>query len=285
MVEFGLHSVYRLFAVTDDGGQEVVAEIPVDHPAYMHSFAMTERYLALVEFPLVVSALALKFSGRPFIENYHWKPERGLRFHVVDKATGRVVTTARADATFAFHHVNAFEQNGDVFVDIAAYPDNSIIDDLFLHHLRAGDPVSPAELRRYRLPAGGSTATYERLSSESIELPRLNYKRSNTKDYCYTYGVGAHRPGDFTNQLVKVDVRERTAKVWRDENCYVGEPVFVAAPDAAAEDDGIVLSVVLNASQGNSFLLVLDAASFTELARAEAPHHIPFGFHGQFFDE
>jgi carotenoid cleavage dioxygenase-like enzyme len=30
-------------------------------------------------------------------------------------------------------------------------------------------------------------------------------------------------------------------------------------------------------------LLVLDAASFTERARATVPHAIPFGFHGQFF--
>ena len=46
---------------------------------------------------------------------------------------------------------------------------------------------------------------------------------------------------------------------------------------------GVVLSVVLDANAGRSFLLVLDAGSFEELARAEAPHHIPFGFHGQYF--
>jgi carotenoid cleavage dioxygenase-like enzyme len=39
--------------------------------------------------------------------------------------------------------------------------------------------------------------------------------------------------------------------------------------------------VVLDARAGRSFLLVLDAGSFGELARATAPHHIPFGFHGQ----
>jgi carotenoid cleavage dioxygenase-like enzyme len=32
-------------------------------------------------------------------------------------------------------------------------------------------------------------------------------------------------------------------------------------------------------------MLVLDAAELTELARAEAPHHIPYGFHGQFVGE
>ena len=44
----------------------------------------------------------------------------------------------------------------------------------------------------------------------------------------------------------------------------------------------MILSVVLDTRAGRSFLLVLDAGSFGELARAEAPHHIPFGFHGQY---
>ena len=44
----------------------------------------------------------------------------------------------------------------------------------------------------------------------------------------------------------------------------------------------MLLSIVLDGRKGNSFLLVLDAGSLEELARAEVPHHIPFGFHGQF---
>ena len=54
-------------------------------------------------------------------------------------------------------------------------------------------------------------------------------------------------------------------------------------PGRDGEDDGVVLSVVLDTNAGRSFLLVLDAGSFEEIARAEAPHHIPFGFHGQYF--
>jgi carotenoid cleavage dioxygenase-like enzyme len=81
---------------------------------------------------------------------------------------------------------------------------------------------------------------------------------------------------------VKADVVERRSTVWADADCFPGEPVFVAAPRAADEDAGVLLSVVLDARRGNSFLLVLDARSLEELARAEVPHHIPFGFHGQF---
>ena len=44
----------------------------------------------------------------------------------------------------------------------------------------------------------------------------------------------------------------------------------------------MVLSVVLDFRAGRSFLLVLDACSPEERAWAEAPHHIPFGFHGDY---
>jgi carotenoid cleavage dioxygenase-like enzyme len=41
--------------------------------------------------------------------------------------------------------------------------------------------------------------------------------------------------------------------------------------------------VVLDARRGTSFLLVLDATDLSELVRAEVPHHIPYGFHGNYF--
>jgi carotenoid cleavage dioxygenase-like enzyme len=81
---------------------------------------------------------------------------------------------------------------------------------------------------------------------------------------------------------VKVDVSDGSRLEWRAEGCYPGEPIFVREPGAEAEDGGVILSVVLDAAAERSFLLVLDAGTMAELARAEAPHHIPFGFHGQY---
>jgi carotenoid cleavage dioxygenase-like enzyme len=55
----------------------------------------------------------------------------------------------------------------------------------------------------------------------------------------------------------------------------------VPAPGDRAEDEGVLLSVVLDAERETSFLLVLDAGTLEEAARARVPHHIPFSFHGQ----
>ncbi len=72
-------------------------------------------------------------------------------------------------------------------------------------------------------------------------------------------------------------------RVWREPGSFPGEPVFVPRPGGKAEDDGAVLSVVLDGRTARSFLLVLDAKTFSELGRAAVPHHIPFGFHGRLF--
>jgi len=61
-----------------------------------------------------------------------------------------------------------------------------------------------------------------------------------------------------------------------------GEPIFVPSPEAKAEDDGVVLSVVLDGKRTKSMLLVLNARDMTELARAEMEIPFPLGFHGAF---
>jgi beta,beta-carotene 9',10'-dioxygenase len=286
VLDFGRKSTYRLFSIDQaTGRQSVVATIPVTRPAYMHSFGMTERYLILAEFPLVVDPLRLLFSGKPFICNYRWEPDRGVRFHVVEKASGRIERTARSEAFFAFHHVNAFEDGSELVVDLVAFPDAGVIDQLYLDRLRSSEPVrATGKLTRFRIGPGES-APQEPLSDVPIELPRFDYQRHAGRRHRYVYGVGNEVTGDFPDSLVKLDLDLGTASRWHEEGCYPGEPVFVEAPGTPIEDEGVILSVVLDARTAASFLLILDAPTFQELARAEAPHHIPFGVHGRYLKD
>jgi beta,beta-carotene 9',10'-dioxygenase len=284
--KLGARSSYRFFALDSPRADapatpRVIASLPVKEPAYMHSFGLTERWLVLAEFPLVVNPLALALSGRPYIENYRWKPELGTRFTLVDRASGEAIGGFRADPCFAFHHVNAYEDGEEVVVDLCAFADAQVIEDLYLERLREGKPVSSAKLTRFRLRPSDRSVSQQRLADCDIELPRINYARCNERPYRYVWGV-CDGPSGWLERIVKLDTHERSSSSWRQEGCYAGEPVFVARPGAEHEDDGVLLSVVLDASAGSSFLLVLDAADLSERARPRVPHHIPFGFHGQF---
>ncbi len=283
VTEFSARNTYKLFAVpAGSSSRRLIAKIPAGRePSYMHSIAMTERFLVVVAWPAVLDPLRMIRKGGAFMDNMSWKPELGSTFHVVDRQSGEHVASGRGDAFFCFHHINAFEDGDEVVVDLCAYDDPSIIESLEVSKLRAGNAPPPhAFPTRYRVPLGGGDVRGERLSEEALELPRIDYGRHNGRPYRYVYGAGS---GDWMDRVVKLDVESGETLRWEQDGCYPGEPVFVRRPEGEAEDDGVLLSLVLDAEARSSYLAVLDAHTLEELARAEAPHVIPFGFHGQFF--
>jgi carotenoid cleavage dioxygenase-like enzyme len=279
--KLGPRTSYRFFLLRPDSSSpEVIGSYVVREPAYMHSFGLTERWLVLAEFPFVVNPLRLASGRRPYIENYRWKPERGTRFHLFDRRTGEHAGPFTTEARFGFHHVNAFDEDDGVVVDICTFPDAGIVEDLYLQRLRDGKPAARPALERFRItPGTGEVRIEQPVPGAAFELPRINYSRCNERSYRYVWGVGLE--SGWFDRIVKADLKTGSSGTWASDGAYPGEPVFVAAPDAAGEDDGVLLSVVLGAD-GTSFLLVLDAGSMTELARALVPHHIPFGFHGMY---
>jgi Retinal pigment epithelial membrane protein len=94
----------------------------------------------------VVNPLRLKFSGKPFIRNYQWEPDRGgpvSRRREGKRASGAEQRGA-GRAVFAFHHVNASRGRRGV-VDIVAFPDSGVINQVYLDPLRSAEPVTATE--------------------------------------------------------------------------------------------------------------------------------------------
>jgi beta,beta-carotene 9',10'-dioxygenase len=287
ITQLSLKSIYHVYRMSANSNQrQLIASIPVQEAAYMHTFGLTENFVILVEFPLFFNLLSMAAGTKTPAESLEWKPERGTRFVIINRHDGSVVTAHDDQAFFTFHHVNAFEQGNEILLDMPVYPDKSLIDGFYLSELRnATDRViTGGELRRYRIPLNGSSVTHEVISDVPIELPRINYRRCNGQPYQFAYGNSNQQPHNFNDSLVKIDVQQGTSKIWQEAGCYPGEPVFAAAPHTGAEDEGVLLSVVADTQKPSSFLLVLDAQSFTEIARAEIPHLIPFHFHGQYFE-
>lgn len=82
--------------------------------------------------------------------------------------------------------------------------------------------------------------------------------------------------------IVKFDNTTQTSIFWDTEGHTPGEPIFVADPEGTAEDDGVLLTVVLDGFVERSYLLVLRAKDLTELGRAEMRGPMSFGFHGAY---
>ncbi|XP_068016022.1 carotenoid-cleaving dioxygenase, mitochondrial [Melanerpes formicivorus] len=264
-----------------------------------------------------------KLRGKTILDGISWEPQYNTYFHVVNKHTGEVLPGQWCSKPFAtFHQINAFEDRGCVVLDLCCQDDGASLAAYKLQNLRKSgegldqvyESIARAFPRRFVLPLnvnsetpvgknlnplpytlaravkdadGKVWCTHENLHPEGfeevggLEFPQINYSGYNGRRYRYFYGCGfGHLVGD---SLIKVDVETKNFKMWKEDGSYPSEPVFVPVPNAAAEDSGVILSVVVSPTENQSaFLLVLDAETFRELGRAEVPRQMPYGFHGIF---
>ena len=287
VTNMGKSSHYDFYKIPDGKAErDIIASIPVKYPAYMHSFALTKNYIVLAQYPYRVNPLKLLLRSKPFIENFSWEPKEGTAFIVISRKTGQLAGKYESSAFFAFHHVNAYEDENKVVLDIVSYEDASIIKSFYLDVLAGNfsEKYRDSRITRFVINLKNKSVDSFALSDDSPELPRINYEKFNGKKYNYAYAVGLDRK-EFINKLFKINVESGKKKTWQKQSCYPGEPVFVQKPGSEAEDDGIILSVVLDSRNKNSFLLVLDAKTFRQAATAAVPHHIPFGFHGNYYPQ
>ncbi|HAA16623.1 MAG TPA: beta-carotene 15,15'-monooxygenase [Cytophagales bacterium] len=283
VTELGPTSYYHVYRQEKNSAErKVIASIKVKEPSYMHSLGMTENYVIVTAFPLVTQALKFRFTLKAFIEKYTWEPDRETIIYLIDKHTGEVKTYA-TEAFFAFHHVNAFEEDGKVIFDLLAYKNAQVIYDLYLEKLRSGDlEIVAGHLWRFELELSKGSVTRKVISESWMELPQINYGRVNGKPYQFMYSAGSTTPSAFLDVIHKADVTTGQVWTWIEEGCHPAEPIFIEKPGATAEDEGVLLSIVLDTRRQCSFLLVLDAQTLEEKARARVPHPINFGFHGTF---
>jgi torulene dioxygenase len=114
----------------------------------------------------------------------------------------------------------------------------------------------------------------------NIELPRINPEYAG-KLYRYAYGIHSKQKGYFADSIIKVDTDDQSVKVWTPETRHLpSEPIFAKRPGGEGEDDGVLLTVVMSQKEKRSSLVLLDAVTLEEIARAKMPIVMGYGFHG-----
>jgi carotenoid cleavage dioxygenase len=236
------------------------AEAP--YAAMVHDFAVTEHYVAIPLFPLI---------------DHMWQPDRGAWLGVMDRRRGIAsLRWHKAGPGFAFHTMNAWEQDGALLIDMMlsdAPPFFPGTDGKVL-------PASDAKLNQWRLdlsdPAAGVTS--RQLSATGGEFPRIDDRFAGRRT----------RHGYFTAFDALCHYDAETGQEHRftlPAGDTASEPVFV--PRGAAEGDGWLLAVIFRAQSCLSDLAIFDAADIAAgpVALAHLPCRVPAGFHGNWLGD
>ncbi|KAI8085398.1 retinal pigment epithelial membrane protein-domain-containing protein [Thamnidium elegans] len=134
-------------------------------------------------------------------------------------------------------------------------------------------------------------ASFDKRVQPSIELPQINPKYKMYK-HTIMYGLGfsassSLQDGAIWDSIVKIDEdKKQIIASWHQDFCYPSEALFVPRPsigpeDEVGEDEGVLVSIVMNSQKATSFILILDAGSLKVLATADLERLVPLSFaHG-----
>lgn len=273
----------RCFRVDPNGRLTQIAKIPTDHIYIQHDFAITASYLVFALAPITVDPVRAAWAGLGFTalgDSADYRPEQGMRIVLVPRAGGphRVV---ECDPLVYVHVDNAYEDHGDVVLDIVRHQDFDFLT-AGLKNFRTEMPTLGWPTR-LRITPGGTVRVTD-YPSAPAEFPTHDERRTG-REHRYTYLSAQSSAGE--NALVKLDRATDTQRCHTfAPRLVAGEPIFVPKHHCAGEDEGWILTVVYNSGEHRTELHILDAAAIEDpaLTIAVLPgHHFP-GFHGSFTD-
>jgi carotenoid cleavage dioxygenase len=231
--------------------------------AMIHDFAVTEHFLAIPLFPLLLDEDA---------GGYVWKPERGAFLGIIDRAQGPdSLRWHPVNGGFAFHVANAWDEAGRLTIDLMLSEAPSMFPSTAEHA-----PASDASfLTRWELEPGTSSPviTQRQLSLIDGEFPRLDERWAGRRNahLFWTAGEALCARNDLTGEeaLYRLEPGDTAS-----------EPVFV--PRGTGEGDGWLLSILYRHATRSSDLAILDAQLLADgpVALAKLPVRVPDGFHG-----
>ena len=281
-VEFIPNPHLRVYRTNRRGRLKHYRSVSLPYVAMVHDFAITERYLVFLVSPIIPDGIPITLGLKSFGDGMTYRPERGSSFLLIPRDGGKI-RRIEHEAVLQFHLSNAYDDRGDVVVDVITYGNGDLLDCIARFRTSPMDRVS-SEFTRFRITAD-SRVLAERLSDATCEFPRHHPDREG-RPHRFAYVNTKQNLGTLYDGITKLDLsgNSETTYIAQTPGNSFCEPVFTPRPGAVDEDDGWLLSVEYQADRHTSRLVILDAADLARgpIATSQLDQHVPQGFHGNF---
>jgi carotenoid cleavage dioxygenase-like enzyme len=262
--------------------------VPLPGPRLPHDMVFTANYSILNDFPLFWDESFLK-------QNIHLARMHKLpsRFGIIPRyGKPEDVRWFEAAPTYVLHFLNAYEDGDEIIMD-GYFQENPTPTPLegapkgFSHMMAYLDEHSfKPKLHRWHFNLKDGTTHEYNLDDRVLEFGMFNQRYAG-KPYRYAYSTMTE-PGWFLfKSFVKHDLH--TGESWTvtlPEGRYASEAPFVPRINAKDEDDGYLVSFIIDENTQTSECILIDCKRFDEgpVVRIALPHKISSGTHSVWAD-
>jgi carotenoid cleavage dioxygenase-like enzyme len=273
---YNLEAPFMTYHRVSATGELVQTEaIDVKGPTMVHDFNITENYVVFMDLPFIFDFEGMEEFGMPF----RWCDEYGARLGVMPRnGSNADVVWYDIDPCYVFHAVNAYEEDGNIIVDVCRQA-----------HFGKPNVEDPgAQLFRWAIDTNAGTVSETQLGEHFVDFPVVHPERVGLKNrYAYMGKFSEEElcaESGCASAFLKHDFETGESSIFSlSGGRRSGEPIFVPARESSAEDDGYLLGWVYDPELDASEVVILDASGDLDkqpLARIHLPTRVPHGFHG-----
>lgn len=285
-VKPGLSSTITIFEFNSQGKLLKRYSHSIPGFAFLHDMVITPNYCIFFQNPVTLNPLPFLFGLRSAGQCLKFSPNQPTRVILIPRDGSKEMKILDTEPCFVFHHANAWEDDGEIYVDSICYesfpqvdPDASFKDVDF-------DSVPEGQLWRFKINLSAESVEHKLVESRCCEFPTL-HPNNVGKAYRYLFiGTTDIPAGNAPLQaILKIDWQTGERQIFSvAPRGFAGEPLFVPFPNGVNEDDGWLLMLMYDAAEHRSDVVILDARDLSKkpVARLHLKHHIPYGLHGSF---
>ena len=285
-VKTGLSSTITLYEFDTSGRLVHNHRHNIPGFAFLHDFAITPNYCIFFQNPVSFNPLPYLTGMKGAAECIQFNPKQPTRAIIIPRDGTSALQTIDLQPCFVFHHANAFESDGKLYLDSVCYQEFPDLKGAENYLDADFSRIPEGQLWRFEFDLAQGSSQAQCLIERGCEFPHLNPNNVG-RPYRYLYIGVAHKPrGNAPLQaILKRDLVSGKEDIWSfAPRGFAGEPIFVPRPQATTEDDGWVLGQFYNAASRCSELTILDAQNLSQgpVATLKLHHHVPYGLHGNF---
>ena len=287
---YSKHAPYMHYGVVDRHGK-TTHYVPIDLPGprLPHDMAFTTNYSILNDLPVFWDQELLKRN----IHASRFHRDLPSRFGIIPRyGRSNEIRWFEAAPTYILHFLNAYEDGDEIVMD-GYFQDDPTPPPLAdapegMGHLMAflDEQSFRPRLHRWRFNLKTGETTEKHLDERILEFGMFNQRYAG-KPYRYAYSTTA-KPGWFLfTGFVKHDLE--TGESWSvdlPEGRYASEAPFVPRIGATDEDDGYLVSFIIDETKQTSECVLIDCKRFEDgpVVRIALPHKLSSGTHSVWAD-
>jgi carotenoid cleavage dioxygenase len=286
---YSKHAPYMHYGVVDRTGRLAhYTPIPLPGPRLPHDMTFSQNWSILNDLPVFWDQELLKRN----IHAVRMHREIPSRFALIPRyGKAEDIRWFEAEPTYVLHWLNAYEEGDEVIVDgyFQEDPTPKPLPDAGEHgHLMSylDEHSFKSRLHRWRFNLATGKTVEERLDDRIVEFGMIN-QRYNGRKYRYAYSTTS-KPGWFLfNGFVKHDLETgESQELTLPDGQYASEAPFVPRINAVDEDDGYLVSFIIDENRGRSECILIDCKKFEEgpVCRIALPHKLSSGTHSHWVD-